>query len=94
MFLDEPFSALDPITRANLQLRLKEISSTLTSIFVTHDIDEALFLADKIVVLHDGRIIKELSNPKFNPHDVRYFELKAKIFDLINGEDSDPEYMI
>ena len=94
LFLDEPFSALDPITRANLQLRLKEISSTLTSIFVTHDIDEALFLAGKIVVLHDGRIIKELSNPKFNPHDVRYFELKAKIFDLINGEDSDPEYMI
>ncbi len=94
LFLDEPFSALDPITRTNLQKSLKQMSKTQTTIFVTHDIDEALFLADKIVVLHDGVIIKEISNPNFGVHDLKYFELKAKIFDLINGEDNEVEYAI
>ena len=94
LFLDEPFSALDPITRTNLQKSLKQMSKTQTTIFVTHDIDEALFLADKIVILHDGVIIKEISNPNFGVHDLKYFELKAKIFDLINGEDNEVEYAI
>ena len=94
LFLDEPFSALDPITRTNLQKSLKQMSKTQTTIFVTHDIDEALFLADKIVILHDGVIIKEISNPNFGVHDLKYFELKAKIFDLINGEDNEVEYTI
>ena len=94
LFLDEPFSALDPITRTKLQKSLKQMSKTQTTIFVTHDIDEALFLADKIVILHDGVIIKEISNPNFGVHDLKYFELKAKIFDLINGEDNEVEYAI
>ena len=70
------------------------MSKTQTTIFVTHDIDEALFLADKIVILHDGVIIKEISNPNFGVHDLKYFELKAKIFDLINGEDNEARYAI
>ena len=70
------------------------MSKTQTTIFVTHDIDEALFLADKIVILYDGVIIKEIINPNFGVHDLKYFELKAKIFDLINGEDNEVEYAI
>ena len=71
LFLDEPFSALDPITRANLQTELKNIVENKAVIFVTHDIDEALFLGDKIVVLHNGKIIKQLINPKVQPNSAK-----------------------
>ncbi|MFW5619395.1 MAG: ABC transporter ATP-binding protein, partial [Campylobacter hyointestinalis] len=63
-------------------------------IFVTHDIDEALFLGDKIVVLHNGKIIKQLKNPKFQPNSAKYFEIKAEIFRLISGENDEIEYVI
>lgn len=94
LFLDEPFSALDPITRANLQTELKNIVENKAVIFVTHDIDEALFLGDKIVVLHNGKIIKQLKNPKFQPNSAKYFEIKAEIFRLISGENDEIEYVI
>lgn len=94
LFLDEPFSALDPIVRANLQNELKNITKKKTCIFVTHDIDEALILGDKIVVLHGGKIIKELKNQFFTPNTAKYFEIKAEIFRLINGENSVIEYNI
>ncbi len=57
---DEPFSALDPITRGELQqevLRLKE-TVRKTSIFVTHDVKEAFLLGDKILILESGRAIQ------------------------------------
>ncbi len=94
LFLDEPFSALDPITRLNLQVELKKVVANATAVFVTHDIDEALFLGDKIVVLHGGEILKELKNPRFETHSARYFEIKAEIFRLISGERSEIEYVI
>jgi glycine betaine/proline transport system ATP-binding protein len=57
-FLDEPFSALDPLIRREMQdefLRLKGIMNK-TIIFITHDFDEALRLADRIAIMKDGRI--------------------------------------
>lgn len=56
VLLDEPFSALDPVTRGELQgwLRHQVVARGLTSVIVTHDIDEALVLADDIVVLRPG----------------------------------------
>ena len=56
--MDEPFGALDPVTRAALQLALKKIhrATGKTILFVTHDIDEALLLATRIVLLNHGRI--------------------------------------
>lgn len=60
ILMDEPFSALDPITRITLQEELTEMNSALgkTIVFVTHDIDEALKLADRIAVMKDGKIVQ------------------------------------
>jgi osmoprotectant transport system ATP-binding protein len=58
LLLDEPFGALDPVTRAALQLALKRIHQATgkTIVLVTHDIDEALLLATRIVLLNQGHI--------------------------------------
>ncbi len=58
ILMDEPFSALDPITRKQLQDELLRIHSKLnkTIIFVTHDIDEAIKLGDRIAVMQEGKI--------------------------------------
>lgn len=60
VLMDEPFSALDPITREQLQNELLKLQEDLgkTIVFVTHDIDEALKLGDKIAVMVDGKIIQ------------------------------------
>src|SRR5690625_3757690 len=61
ILMDEPFSALDPISREQLQEELnrlqKEIQKTI--VFVTHDMDEALKIADKIVLMREGTIIQD-----------------------------------
>lgn len=58
ILMDEPFSALDPITRSQLQEWLYSLQEELkkTIIFVTHDMDEALKLADKICIIKDGKV--------------------------------------
>lgn len=58
LLMDEPFGALDPITRDGLQDELRSLHSRLnkTIVFVTHDMDEALRLADRLVVMHEGQI--------------------------------------
>ncbi|MBY2475436.1 ABC transporter ATP-binding protein [Clostridioides difficile] len=58
ILMDEPFSALDPITRTSLQEQLFSLQDELkkTIIFVTHDMDEALKIADKICIMKDGRV--------------------------------------
>jgi osmoprotectant transport system ATP-binding protein len=72
ILMDEPFSALDPLTREMLQDELLKIQSEVgkTIVFVTHDMDEALKIADRIAVMKDGEIIQYdrpeeiLKNPK------------------------------
>ncbi|MGB8519330.1 MAG: ATP-binding cassette domain-containing protein, partial [Candidatus Tumulicola sp.] len=58
LLMDEPFGAVDALVRASLQRELARIVRDLgtTTLFVTHDFDEALKLADRIVVMHGGRI--------------------------------------
>ncbi len=58
MLLDEPFGALDPLTRDRLQRWFHELRRRLgfTAIFVTHDMVEAISLGDRIAVLHRGRL--------------------------------------
>ncbi|UOY88327.1 betaine/proline/choline family ABC transporter ATP-binding protein [Bacillus glycinifermentans] len=60
ILMDEPFGALDPITRDTLQEEFKKLQKTLnkTIVFVTHDMDEAIKLADRIVILKDGGIVQ------------------------------------
>lgn len=64
ILMDEPFSALDPISREQLQDELKHIQNSIhkTIVFVTHDIDEALKIADEIAVMRDGRI-EQIATP-------------------------------
>ncbi|MGM0420659.1 MAG: betaine/proline/choline family ABC transporter ATP-binding protein [Bacillota bacterium] len=60
MLMDEPFAAVDPITRARLQNEFLRILNNMdkTIIFVTHDINEAIKMGDKIAVLKDGRLVQ------------------------------------
>lgn len=72
ILMDEPFSALDPITRASLQEDVKKLQKQInkTIVFVTHDIEEAFLLGDKICIIQDGELIQSgtkqeiISNPK------------------------------
>ena len=61
ILMDEPFGALDPITRDSLQVMVKRLQRELekTIIFVTHDMDEALKLSDKIVIMDHGKIVQD-----------------------------------
>ena len=60
LLLDEPFAALDPLVRVNLQRDLKEICARLqqTVLLVTHDLPEAAFLGDEIALMNEGRIVQ------------------------------------
>jgi glycine betaine/proline transport system ATP-binding protein len=61
MLMDEAFSALDPLIRTDMQDLLLELQVELnkTIIFITHDLDEALKLADHLVILNDGAVIQQ-----------------------------------
>ena len=65
LLMDEPFGALDPIVRAELQRELKEIQRVLgtTILFVTHDVDEAFTLGDQVAVLSTGGHIEQVGTP-------------------------------
>jgi glycine betaine/proline transport system ATP-binding protein len=64
-FLDEPFSALDPLIRREMQNEFLRLQSVLhkTIVFITHDFDEAVRLADRIAIMQDGRI-KQIGTPE------------------------------
>lgn len=91
LFMDEPFAALDPITRMKLQddvLQLTRIHNK-TIVFVTHDIEEAVFLADRIVVLapNPGRIkgIATVRDSKgCDRTSERFIRGRNKIFELLD----------
>lgn len=61
LLMDEPFGAVDPISRVRLQKEFREIQKKLgkTVIFVTHDVEEALLLADRICLMKEGNIVQE-----------------------------------
>jgi osmoprotectant transport system ATP-binding protein len=66
MLMDEPFGALDPITRARLQKELVRVQDEVrkTIIFVTHDIDEAIMLGDRIAILREGGVLVQYDTPE------------------------------
>src|SRR6202790_3609900 len=67
LLMDEPFGALDPLPRAEMQDMLRGLLRNLhkTVLLVTHDLDEALYLADRIVLLDQGRLIANLTPEEF-----------------------------
>ena len=75
LLMDEPFGALDPVNRARLQDLLLEVweqaTPKKTIVFVTHDVDEALYLGDRLVVLGSspGRVIADLAVPFPRPRE-------------------------
>jgi len=75
ILMDEPFSALDPVTRSSLQDELIKIQNKYnkTIIFVTHDMDEAIKLADKIAIIDDGNIIQYDTPENILKHPVNDF---------------------
>ena len=82
-FLDEPFSALDPLIRHEMQDEFLRLQGTLhkTIIFITHDFEEAIRIADRIAIMHDGRIV-QVDTPEgliLNPADAYVAEFTRKI---------------
>jgi len=67
ILMDEPFGALDALTRESIQIHLRSVwqSTQKTIFFITHDVEEALLLGTRIIILHarPGRIVKEFVNP-------------------------------
>lgn len=87
LLMDEPFSAVDEITRNQLQKELKEIheETGITIIFVTHDIKEALYLGNKVLIMDDGKIHqfgspKEVLNNPETPFVEKLLERTKAIF--------------
>ncbi len=96
LLMDEPFGALDPQMKTVLQEELITLWSAhaRTVIYVTHDIDEALFMADRVLVLsgQPGRILAELLVPFDRPRPAavrgapEYLAMKDQIWTLVRGE--------
>ena len=92
LLLDEPLGALDPIIRADLQDDLREIFRTLgkTVVMVTHDMGEAAFFGDEIILMQDGRIIQQgtLHDMIHNPTDefvTRFINIHRSPLDVLNS---------
>lgn len=88
LLMDEPFSALDPISRTQLQDLVTKIHNDykITTVFVTHDMNEAVKLADRICIMKDGKIIQIgtpteiINNPK-NKFVSQFFENESELID-------------
>ena len=96
LLLDEPFKALDAITRAELQRWLSDVldRTNRATVMVTHDVEEALMLGDRVLVMspRPGRILLELDVdlPRPRPRDVvrepNFVELKWQLLSVLSGE--------
>ncbi len=101
LLMDEPFGALDALTRERLQVELRQIQAeeAKTIIFVTHDVEEAVFLADRIIVFsaRPARVLQEIDvtcvlGPERNlatRETQEFFKLKNDVLHMIRHETSD-----
>jgi NitT/TauT family transport system ATP-binding protein len=101
LLMDEPFGALDAQTRARMQSHLLEIwrKIDITIVFITHDLDEAIFLSDRILVLsaHPGRVQELIEVPVPRPRDTtqcfspEFIATKARLEELIYSAEPEDE---
>jgi NitT/TauT family transport system ATP-binding protein len=102
LLMDEPFGALDAQTRAKMQQHLLEIwkNIDITILFITHDLDEAIFLADRILVLkaHPGEVQELIEVPVPRPRSAaqlsgpEFLATKARLEALIHPPSAHPEH--
>ena len=101
LLMDEPFGALDAQSRAKMQTHLLEIwrNIDITILFITHDLDEAIFLADRILVLkaHPGEVQELIEVPVPRPRHISQFNspeflaTKARLEELIHPSEPEKE---
>ena len=101
LLMDEPFGALDAQTRCRMQAHLLEIwrKIDITIVFITHDLEEAIFLADRILVLcaHPGQVQELIEVPVPRPRSASQFispeflATKARLEELIHGGKSEED---
>jgi NitT/TauT family transport system ATP-binding protein len=101
LIMDEPFGALDAITRCKMQAYLLQIwkKVDITILFITHDLDEAIYLSDRILVLgvNPGGVREIIENPVPRPRSPAQFvspefiALKARLDELIHAPTGDEE---
>jgi NitT/TauT family transport system ATP-binding protein len=101
LLMDEPFGALDAQTRAQMQSHLKQIwmNVDVTILFITHDLDEAVYMADRIVLLsaRPGRIAEIIEVPILQPRtpevqlDPRFIATRMRLDELIHPKKSAPD---
>ena len=94
LLLDEPFGALDAQTRLEMQQWLLQVwkDTGRTVLFITHDVDESIFLSDRILVMspRPGRVIADFVNPLARPRalhsltDPQFVDLKARVMQLLH----------
>ena len=105
LLMDEPFGALDAQTRAKMQSYLMEIWKNIdvTIVFITHDLDEAVFLADRILVLkaHPGEVQELIEVPVPQPRSAEqclgpeFLATKRRLEELIHppGEEANEDHL-
>ncbi len=98
LLLDEPFGALDAQTRLEMQQWLLQVwrDTDRTVLFITHDVDESIFLSDRVIVMspRPGRILADFANPLPRPRTVAdltnptFIELKSRVMSLLHGSNA------
>ncbi len=95
LLLDEPFGALDAQTRLEMQQWLLQVwkDTERTVLFITHDVDESIFLSDRVLVMspRPGRVVADFVNPLARPRtvdtltDPAFVDMKSRIMHLLHG---------
>jgi NitT/TauT family transport system ATP-binding protein len=101
LIMDEPFGALDALTRCKMQSYLLQIWKRVdaTILFITHDLDEAIYLSDRILVLgvNPGGVRELIENPVPRPRTIaqllspEFLAVKARLDELIHAPSSEDE---
>lgn len=97
LLLDEPFGALDALTRASMQELLSDLleEAPRTVLLVTHDVEEALLLSDRVIVMRAGRIARDLVLSGRRPRargDAELARLKEQLVTSLLHDDSEPAH--